>query len=110
LAFLALGGSSYAAITITGRNVKNSSLTGRDVTNNSLTGADIKNIRSGDVRDRSLLTKDFKAGQLTVGPQGQKGDKEDPATRLFATVTATATSYTAAARRPPRAIQRATTR
>ena len=29
--FVALGGSSYAALTITGRNVKDSSLTGRDV-------------------------------------------------------------------------------
>ena len=27
--FVALGGSSYAAITITGKNVRNSSLTGR---------------------------------------------------------------------------------
>jgi hypothetical protein len=71
--FLALGASSYAAVTITGRNVKNSSLTGRDVKNNSLTGADVKNIRSGDVSDGSLLSKDFKAGQLPAGPRGLQG-------------------------------------
>ncbi len=29
--FVALGGTSYAALTITGKNVKNSLLTGKDV-------------------------------------------------------------------------------
>jgi hypothetical protein len=67
--FIALGGSSYAAITITGKNVKNSSLTGRDIKNSSLTTSDVKN--------RSLLSADFKAGQLPAGPQGPKGDKGD---------------------------------
>jgi hypothetical protein len=71
--FLALGASSYAAVTITGKNVKNGSLTGRDVKNNSLTGADVKNIKSGDVSDGSLLSKDFKAGQLPAGPRGLQG-------------------------------------
>jgi hypothetical protein len=81
--FVALGGSSYAAITVTGKNVKNSSLTGTDVKNNSLTGKDVKAIKSGDVSNRSLLAKDFKAGQLPAGLQGPKGDKGDSATRLF---------------------------
>lgn len=53
--FIALGGSSYAAIVITGKNVKD----------NSLTTKDIKN--------RSLLKKDFKAGQLPRGPSGLQG-------------------------------------
>jgi hypothetical protein len=73
--FIALGGSSYAAITVTGKNVKNSSLTGKDVKNNSLTGSDVKNIKTGDVTDRSLLAKDFKGGQLPVGSQGPAGAK-----------------------------------
>lgn len=72
--FVALGGTSYAAITITGKNVKNGSLTGADLKNESVTTADIKN--------GSLLTKDFKAGQLPnftaastqPGPAGPKGD------------------------------------
>src|SRR6476619_4745688 len=63
--FIALGGSSYAAITITGKSVKDSSLTGRDVKNSSLTSSDIK--------DRSLLSKDFKAGQLPAGARGAQG-------------------------------------
>ncbi len=71
--FVALGGSSYAALRVTGKNVKNSSLTGKDVKNNSLTGSDVKNLRSGDVKDFSLLAKDFKAGQLPAGAQGIQG-------------------------------------
>jgi hypothetical protein len=64
--FAALGGSSYAAISITGKHVRDGSLAGRDVRNGSLTGQ--------DVRDRSLLSQDFKQGQLPAGPQGPKGD------------------------------------
>jgi hypothetical protein len=84
--FVALGGSSYAAITITGKNVKNSSLTGKDVKNNSLTGSDVKNIKSGDVSDHSLLAKDFKPGQLPQGAAGKPGVPGEPgkdATKLF---------------------------
>jgi type VI protein secretion system component Hcp len=53
--FIVLGGSSYAAIVVSGKNVKNSSLTGLDI------------------KDRSLLAKDFKAGELPRGPRGQEG-------------------------------------
>jgi hypothetical protein len=64
--FVALGGSSYAAIKVTGKNVQDSSLTGRDVKNSSLTTSDVKN--------KSLLAADFKPGQLLGGAQGPKGD------------------------------------
>jgi hypothetical protein len=80
--FIALGGSSYAAITVTGKNVKNGSLTGKDIKNSSLTTSDMKN--------RSLLSKDFKAGQLPAGaqgPQGPKGDKGDRAQVIGTDVT-----------------------
>jgi hypothetical protein len=77
--FIALGGSSYAAITITGRNVKNSSLTGRDIKNSSLTTSDVKN--------RSLRAVDFKSKQLPAGPQGPKGDKGDTAQVIGTNVT-----------------------
>jgi hypothetical protein len=63
--FIALGGTSYAAIKITGQNVRNGSLTGADVKNRSLTGT--------DVRDDSLMAADFKAGQLPQGPKGETG-------------------------------------
>ena len=62
---IALGGSSYAAISVTGRDVKDGSLTGRDVKDSSLTGV--------DVRDGTLLATDFKAGQLPQGPVGPQG-------------------------------------
>lgn len=68
--FAALGGSSYAAISITGKHVRDGSLSGRDVRNASLT--------SGDVRDQSLLAQDFKQGQLPAGPKGDKGDPGAP--------------------------------
>src|SRR5215216_4485897 len=63
--FVALGGSSYAALTITGKNVKDSSLTGKDIKNSSLT--------TSDVRNGSLLSGDFKSGQLPRGAQGPQG-------------------------------------
>jgi hypothetical protein len=70
--FVAMGGTGYAAITITGQNVKDGSLSGKDVTDNSL--------GTNDIKDGNLLAKDFKAGQLpaagqgSVGPKGDKGD------------------------------------
>ena len=67
--FIVLSGGAYAATTITGKNVKNSSLTGADIKNSSLTTSDVKN--------RSLLGADLKAGQLPQGPKGDKGDKGD---------------------------------
>lgn len=63
--FVALGGSSYAAITVTGKNVKNRSLTARDVKRNSLT--------TKEIRNRSLLARDFKLGQLPAGATGPTG-------------------------------------
>lgn len=63
--FIALGGSSYAAIKVTGKNVKDGSLTGKDVRNASLTSSDVKN--------GSLLAKDIKSGQLTGGGNGTPG-------------------------------------
>jgi hypothetical protein len=54
--FVSLGGTGYAALTITGKNVKNSSLTGRDVKNSSLTGRDVKSnsLTGGDVIESRL--------------------------------------------------------
>ena len=65
--FVALGGSSYAAITITSRNVQNDTLVSADLKDNAA-------VKSADVVNGSLLAGDFKAGQLPVGAQGPKGD------------------------------------
>jgi hypothetical protein len=48
--FIALGGTSYAALTVTGRNVKNGSLTSRDLRQDTLGGSRIKESRLGPVR------------------------------------------------------------
>jgi hypothetical protein len=53
--FVALGGTSYAAI------------------KQIAAGA----VGSSEVRDRSLLSKDFKSGQIPTGPQGPAGPKGD---------------------------------
>jgi hypothetical protein len=47
--FIALGGSSYAALSLTGRDVKDGSLTQRDLKRNTLGGKRIKESRLGKV-------------------------------------------------------------
>jgi len=59
--FVALGGSSYAAVQLSKNSVKS-----KHIAKNAVT--------SKKVKDGSLLTKDFKAGQLPAGVQGPKGD------------------------------------
>jgi hypothetical protein len=65
--FIALGGTSYAALTLP---------------KNSVGSKQIKKgaVRSSDVKNRALRAVDFKQGQLPAGargPQGVKGDKGD---------------------------------
>jgi hypothetical protein len=81
--FVALGGTSYAVATgsIDSREIKNSTIRGKDVKNNSLKGADVTGLGSGDIRDSSLLARDFRPGQLPAGPQGLPGQD---ATKIFA--------------------------
>jgi hypothetical protein len=83
--FIALGGSSYAAVKISGEDVKNNSLTGADIKNNSVRGAEIRAgaIKSDDVADGTLLSEDFESGQLpqgAQGPSGAQGPKGDTGT------------------------------
>jgi hypothetical protein len=60
--FIALGGISWAAIKLP---------------KNSVGAAQIKKnaVTSAKVKDRTLLAKDFKAGQLPAGPAGAKGQQ-----------------------------------
>jgi hypothetical protein len=54
--FMALGGTSYAALKITGNNVVNGTLSGADVDNRSLAGKEIKkNTLDGDEINESAL-------------------------------------------------------
>jgi hypothetical protein len=47
--FVALGGTAYAAATITGADVVNGSLTGADLRNSSVRSADVKGITGADL-------------------------------------------------------------
>lgn len=47
--FIALGGTSYAALQLTGRDIKDGSLTGRELQRNSIGGGPIKESRLGVV-------------------------------------------------------------
>jgi hypothetical protein len=58
--FVALGGTSYAVVKLPKNSVRAKQIA---------PGA----VGSSEVRDRSLLSKDFKPGQLPVGAQGPQG-------------------------------------
>jgi hypothetical protein len=91
--FVALGGSSYAALKVTSRNVPKDALTGadiknltgKDVRNDSLTGADVKNLGSGDVANGKLLAEDFAPGQVPKGETGETGPPGAPGAAASAT-------------------------
>jgi hypothetical protein len=73
-------GISYAAVQVTGTNVKDASLTGRDVKNGTVTGKDVKNGTLGAKKLSKAAIGSLKgqpgvAGlQGPAGPQGPKGD------------------------------------
>jgi hypothetical protein len=62
---VALGGSAYAANTIRSRDIKNGEVKRVDLANNAVTSAKVKN--------GTLMSKDFKSGQLPGGPRGAAG-------------------------------------
>jgi hypothetical protein len=63
--FVALGGSSYAALSVSGKHIRNGTVTGSDLKDGTIKGRDVDN--------GSLQAKDFKAGELPAGPQGPVG-------------------------------------
>jgi len=68
--FIALGGSSYAAV-----NLKKNSVRATNIAKGAVTSPKIaKNaVTSAKVKDGSLLSQDFKPGQLLAGPKGDTG-------------------------------------
>lgn len=61
-----LGGASYAAKVITGKDIKNGSITAKDVKAKTLTGKQVKDksLTGADVKDGSLGAGDLAAGTL----------------------------------------------
>lgn len=68
--FVALGGSSYAAVKAASNSVFSSSIKNGQVKNLDLGTAAVT---SAKVKDGSLFAKDFRAGQLPAGKQGPQG-------------------------------------
>jgi len=71
--FVALGGTSFAAVRLSKNSVRSKHITNEQV-------------RSVDVRNASLLAQDFAPGQLPQGPQGERGPAGADATSLWAVV------------------------
>ena len=84
--FLAIGGTSYAAV-----NLPTNSVATKQIKNGQVKAADIgkSSITSPKVKDGSLLARDFAFGQLPAGPAGAQGEQGKPgldgapATKLF---------------------------
>ena len=84
--FAALGGTSYAAATISGKMVQNGTLTGVDVKNRSLSGADQKRNTLGgaQIAESKLgqVPKAAKAAQADKATQADKASTADSATTV----------------------------
>jgi hypothetical protein len=96
---VALGGTSYAAVTITGRDVRDRSLSGRDVARGSIGSSEIRNgsVRGIDIRNATItqadLARPLRRDLLQVarrgpsgptgatGPTGEVGPKGDEGAR-----------------------------
>jgi hypothetical protein len=72
--FVALGGTTYAAVVLPKNSVK-----AKQIAKNAVGASEIKRsaVRTGEVRNGSLQSSDFAAGQLPAGAKGDKGDKGD---------------------------------
>jgi hypothetical protein len=65
--FAALGGSAYAAVTVTGKNIKDGTVTGRDVKNRSL----------GTSKLSAKAVSSLAGQRGPAGPEGPAGAKGD---------------------------------
>ena len=66
--FAALGGSAYAAVTVTGKNIKDGTVTGRDIKNRSL----------GTNKLSTKAVSSLAGHPGPAGPQGPSGPKGEP--------------------------------
>ena len=66
--FVTLGGSAYAAVTVTGKDIKNGTITGKDVKNRSL----------GKSKLSPTAVSSLTGARGPAGPQGEPGAKGAP--------------------------------
>jgi len=90
---VALGGSAYAALAVTGKDVENGSLTGRDVKKNSLGGKQIAEAKLGSVPNAADAEHADVAGRSDTAGSAQSAQSAASAEALagyeFATIDAT---------------------
>jgi hypothetical protein len=72
----AMGGSAYAAVVITGKNVRNNTLEGADIKNKSLHGRDVKVDSLGGVpiKEERLVASKIDASKLRQVPSSKVSD------------------------------------
>jgi hypothetical protein len=65
--FVALGGSSYAALRIGSAEIRDNSVRSKDLRNNGVRSKDLRNndVRGGDIRTGSVRATDLRDGDLT---------------------------------------------
>jgi hypothetical protein len=68
--FVALGGTSYAASKIHSNDIARNAIVSRHVAEDALRGKDVKNIKRGDISDRSLTAAD-------IAPDSIGGEQTD---------------------------------
>ena len=89
--FVALGGSSYAAVALSKNSVKSKHI-GKGQVKRPDIGRNAVN--SGKIKDFSLLARDFKAGQVPTGPKGDPGDPGSPGlARIAVSIQSTGTIF-----------------
>jgi hypothetical protein len=71
--FVALGGVSYAAVTINGKNIQNNSIPGKKLKNGAVTNAKVKANSLGANRLTSAARASLRGAQGPQGPAGPQG-------------------------------------
>ena len=71
--FVALGGSSYAAMRVGSEEITDDSVRGRDIHKDTVRGTDVRDgdLKGKDVRDNTLTGKEVKESTLDVVPSAQ---------------------------------------
>ena len=74
--FIALGSTSYAAVVLTGKNIKNGTITSKDIKSSTLTGRQIKNgsLTGSDLKTGSVTGKQVAESKLGKVPSAASAD------------------------------------
>jgi hypothetical protein len=73
--FVALGGVSYAAVTINGKNIQNNSIPGKKLKNGAVTNTKVKANSLGANRLTSAARASLRGAQGPPGERGERGER-----------------------------------